>query len=118
METESSVVDYMRNTFANDKALMEVLDVTSKNKGIYEDLSPLRKKLLYSYPQGVLYKEYSSDDENFVLVSDNELLNQIAEYSSDNNVALMNNLSEVANYLDDYLFENVIRDIHLDYIDD
>ncbi len=113
MAEESAVVDYIRNTFGNDKVLMNTLSNTSKEDGMYKDLSSKRKTILYSYPKGILYV----DGEDEVLQTTPEyLFDKISEYSW-HSMDGMETISEIADYLGDDLFENVIRDIHLKYLD-
>lgn len=106
IDIDSSIIDYLRNVFDNDQVLKNTLDSTSKGDGIYKDLTPEEKRVLYTYPEGVLY----SDEES---ISD-MLLNRIADYCNDNDINKMNSISEVADYLGNDLYSRVIRDIHLD----
>lgn len=106
---ESSIVDYARGTFTNDQALKAVLADNAK-----EDCSTKVKAILYKYPKGVLYNEFDVEDtKDFIVIPKAELLVKIAEYALDDNIANMNNLTEIANYLGEDVFQSVIRDIHL-----
>lgn len=51
---ESSVIEYLRNSFNNDEVLREVLLDMMRNKK-YEVFTPLEKAQLLKYPQGTLY---------------------------------------------------------------
>lgn len=111
---KSSIVDYARNTFMNDKILKSVLSNDS-----YNDLSPKRKAVLYEYSEGVLYDKYNVEDtEDFVLIPEEQLLLKIAEYTADDKISKMKNLTEIIDYLGDEVFKSVIRDIHLEALND
>lgn len=114
MAEESAVVDYLRNTFGNDKALKECLDATAKEP-LYKDLSSQRKSILYMYPQGVLYSEEDYDD--VMLVSKEQLFDELASEMFDNKINHMKNLNEVVDYLGDNYFASAIRNIYLNYTD-
>lgn len=114
MAIESSVVDYLRNTFNNDNLLKVVLDTTSREDSIYGDLTPKRKRILYRYPKEVLYTEYQEIDESdFMIIPKEELFNRISIEANDSTVLSMNKLSEIADYLGDEDFERTIRNVHL-----
>lgn len=108
-DIESSIVDYLRDEFGNDEVLKNVLDLTSKGEKIYKGLTPEQKRVLYTYPKGVLFSE-----DEILDTSSDMLLSKLSEYSYDDNVSRMNTIAEVANYLGNDLFNSVIRDIHLD----
>ena len=80
-----------------------------KGEKIYKGLTPEQKRVLYTYPKGVLFSE-----DEILDPSSDMLLSKLSEYSYDDNVSRMNTIAEVANYLGNDLFNSVIRDIHLD----
>ena len=114
MSSGSSVVDYLRNTFGNDDILKEVLSITSKEEGMYRDTTPRIKTTLYTYPSGVLYLD---NDGIFMPTSKEHLFREIADLVFDSSIEKMETLSDVAESFGDGLFENVIRDVHLKYLD-
>ena len=114
MASESSVVDYLRNTFDNDDILKEMLSITSKEEGMYKDLSSRMKVILYTYPSGVLYL----DNDGIVMPTSKEhLFSEIADITFDSSIKKSETLSDVAESLGDEFFANVIRDVHLKYLD-
>ena len=109
----SSIVDTARNVFDNDQILKSVLANVADT---YSDLNSKDKAILYNYPEGVLYTEYDvNDTKDFILIPREELQRKVSEYTLDNNITALN---EVIDYYGDSIFQNIIRDIHLESLND
>lgn len=55
MGKEGSVIEYLRNTFMDDSVLKSILLEMVKKDGIFKDLDTQEKRLLCTYPEGVLF---------------------------------------------------------------
>ena len=89
---ESSVVEYLRNSFRYDDVLENILLEMSKENSVYNVFDDKQKAILCSYPQGVLFFEgdgevkYSnpallSTRINNILESDEEALYSFSDFS-------------------------------------
>ena len=56
MAQEGSVIDFLRNRFGDDDTLRSILLEMSKENGEYKDFSDSQKRILCTYPEGVLYR--------------------------------------------------------------
>ena len=115
MATESALVDYLRNTFGDDEALKKTIYEFTKEDSIYEGLDEYHREILFTYPNRVLY-EYNSRGE-LEFFSKEYLLDELSKRSMDEDAYKINSISQMAQYLGDYDFENYIRDINLDFSD-
>ncbi len=111
--SENVVIDYLRNTFDDDKLLKKVLIDMSKKDGNYRGLSDRQKAVLFLYPAGVLYKINQQDDKEEISIQylKDEVVKRI---SSDSELSSMS-MEEIAGILGDSNFEEIISDIYLDY---
>ena len=60
MSREGSVIDYLRSSFGNDDLLKDILLEMSEDDGVYKDLNVEQKRILCTYPKGVLYRDENS----------------------------------------------------------
>ena len=63
MGKEGSVIEYLRNTFRDDEILNNILLEMSREDGVFKDLDTQQKRLLCTYPDGVLIKDKGSTIE-------------------------------------------------------
>lgn len=103
MSKEGSIIDYLRNSFPNDKVLIEVLLELFSKEGQFKTLNKTQKRILCTYPKGILFKE---ENHNIQKLSYNTLVKNIekeTELSTEN--FLKNNTK----------FEKAILNIHHKY---
>ena len=55
MAREGSVIDFLRNCFENDSLLKEILFEFTNENGLFQAFSDEQKRILCTYPEGVLY---------------------------------------------------------------
>ena len=115
MAAESALIDYLRNTFGDDKALKKTIYEFTKEDSIYKGLDEYQREILFTYPNGIIYKYNSQGKLEFS--SKEYLLGELSKRSMDEDTYRINSISQMAEYLGDYDFENYIRDMYLDYRD-
>ena len=115
MAAESALIDYLRNTFGDDKALKKTIYEFTKEDSIYKGLDEYQREILFTYPNGIIYKYNSQGKLEFS--SKEYLLSELSKRSMDEDTYRINSISQMAEYLGDYDFENYIRDMYLDYRD-
>ena len=99
---ESSVVEYLRNSFRYDDVLENILLEMSKENSVYNVFDDKQKAILCSYPQGVLF--FEGDGE--VKYSNPALLSTRINNILDDNEDEINSFGE---------FADVINLLYLDY---
>lgn len=120
MAEETAVVEYLRNTFFNDEALKECLELTSYPDGKFDHIPLEAKESLYRFPQGVLYFDHGDQVEiNTFEGLLKDIINHEEELMLTNTSALenMENLEEVVGYLGTGIFDEFVERIYLDYED-
>ena len=119
MAAESAIVEYLRNTFGNDEALKECLEMTSIKDGKFDHVPTEAKEIMYRFPQGVLFFDHNEEAEinNF-----EGLLERMVELEPEilyttNRLEGMENLEEVVGYLGTGVFDVFIGTIYEDYME-
>ncbi len=114
---DSSVVEYLRNTFFNDDVLIKtILNMTAKNN-LFKVFTDEQKEVLFRYPEGVLY---FYDNESVKLVNPLFLAKELC---SRNDVILDGNMEKVALNVTEQLrqiskeeFDSLVFDLSDDYL--
>lgn len=106
MSLEGSVIDYLRNCFENDDLLKEILMELSKEDGDYKDFNLEQKRILCTYPKGVLYREGKK-------IPASQLIQSIKEEYFHLNMGQVESFKDLGDFLfDNSRFEEVILAIH------
>ncbi len=78
---ESSVIEYLRNTYPNDNLLVRILCEMSSSNSLFKVFTDGQKEAMLRYPEGVLY---SYGKEKIVVSSPLPLAVKICNYLGDN----------------------------------
>lgn len=106
------IIDYLRNSFANDEILIDTIKSMSDKSGDYKDFSNEQKALLCLYPEGVLYRK--KEDGNYESIPSKNIIKaiKINLLGEDNdNFHLGDALMHLS--MDD--FEDIINKVYEDY---
>ncbi len=98
MAQEGSVIDFLRNRFVDDDTLRKILFEMSKDDGEYKEFTNSQKRILCTYPNGVLYHV---GDDSIEIHSLDEIKNSIEKET----------LKDDISHLQDSSFENTILNI-------
>ena len=111
MAKNSSVVDYLRNTFSDDDLLKKVLLTISSNDSFYKNLDIKIKEALMTYPEGTLF--YVEDKEK-IIASEEFLLNKIKSNYDNSITRRVNSIKDLVEQLTEDDLVQIIRDISID----